>query len=270
MATGCILNRTGGPKWRSWLTAKIVKQAKESVKRETTIPSEATAMKHSHIRSKLLRWTMALGLLVCVPAHAEVIFQSATLGPTGLSWGNGWEIAGGEDLAVRFQLLNTYDVTAVGGNFVSSGPVPNGTIFAAIVAIGGPTAFPGTPGSFTPLASATLTAPSSSADIRVALPVTLGPGWYALVFGGGRFGATGNALAPGSDHDLSGVSYFVGAGVSDPGSHWANGEISDTRFVVEGTLSEGTVPEPGTGVLWVSGGLWLAWLKRRNRVALRS
>src|ERR1035441_1285804 len=45
------------------------------------------------------------------------------------------------------------------------------------LAIGGPAAFPSTPGSFTPLASATFTAPSSSADIRVALPVTLGPGY---------------------------------------------------------------------------------------------
>lgn len=223
-------------------------------------------MKHSHIRSKLLRWTMALGLLACVPAHAGIIFQSATLGPTGLSWGNGWDIAGGTDLAVRFQLLDTYNVTAVGGDFVSVGPAPNGTIFAAIAAIGGPAAFPSTPGSFTPLASATFTAPSSSADIRVALPVTLGPGYYALIFGGGRFGATGNALAPGSDSDLPGVSYFVGAGVSDPGSYWANGGISGTRFVVEGTLSEGTgtVPEPGTGALFLGAGLWLAWLKRRR------
>jgi hypothetical protein len=242
-----------------------VKRAKESVNRKTTIPSEVKAMRHSHIKSELLSWTIALGLLACLPAQAGVIFQSATLGQTGLSYGNGWVISGGTDLAVRFQLLNTYDVTAVGGDFVSSGPVPNGTIFAAIVAISGPTGFPGTPGSFTPLASATFTAPSSSADIRVALPVTLGPGYYALIFGGGRFGATGNALAPGTDSDLPGVSYFVGAGVSDPGSYWQNGGISGTRFVVEGNLSPGGVPEPSTGVLWVGGGLALAWLKRRNR-----
>jgi hypothetical protein len=210
---------------------------------------------------------MALGFLACLPAHAGIIFQSATLGPTGQSWGNGYDIAGGTDLAVRFQLLSTYDVTAVGGDFVSVGSVPNGTIFAAIVAIGGPTAFPDTPGSFTPLASATFTAPSSSADMRVALPVTLGPGYYALIFGGGRFGATGNALAPYTNTDVSGVSYFAGVGVSDPGSYWQNGGFSGTRFVVEGNLSQGpgTVPEPGTGVLWVGGGLWLAWLKRRNR-----
>lgn len=200
-------------------------------------------------------------LFACIPAHATIIFQSATLGPSG---SGGYVVDSGQYLGVRFQLLNTYDVTAVGGDLAGSQPA-SGAIFAAIVAISGlgPTNFPtNSPASFTPLASATFTPPNPSADIRVALPVTLGPGYYALIFGGGRFGATsGHANMPGLDSDLAGASYFLGQGSSDPGSSWSNDSFSRTRFVVEGNLSGAAVPEPVPAALF-GASLGLLLLKR--------
>ena len=99
--------------------------------------------------------------------------------------------------------------------------------------------------------------------VIVPLPVTLSPGTYALIFGSGRFGATGEGFLPKVSGDLPGASYFVGESNHDVGSWIAATEISNARFVVLGS----TVPEPSSFILAVIGLTGLAawgWRRRKH------
>ncbi len=177
-------------------------------------------------------------------AAAATIFESGTLGPTGLPQGSvaSANVTLNVFVGVRFQLTQPAITTQVGGHFVDRS---NGTLFGAIIALDNAKDFPDSGDLSTKdvLGSTLLIFPAPSAEVFGGLTLSLDPGWYALVFGSGLFEAAGNGAAPLNNPDIEDPSYI--AYVS---SRWKNSsptggfEFKDYRFVIRGA----TVPEPST------------------------
>jgi hypothetical protein len=141
------------------------------------------------------------------------------------------------------------EVESVGGNLVALG----GTIYAAIIPLSSPTALPPAAESYglenvTPLATTVFTPPFPSDEILVPLSVRLNPGDYALIFGSGQFGATGDAgMYSENDFDIPGsASYIYWNGQID--QVWHDSPFGGYRFVVTGRV----IPEPATWLLVVA------------------
>lgn len=199
-------------------------------------------------------WLLLISTLLCSPALADVIYESATLGPTGQYGGNA--LTSSQFFGVRFEITEPVQVTEVGGHLSGW----NGSLFAAIVSLpGGAGTLPtGSPFDSSVEAYTTFTASSASQDYRAPLSVYLDPGWYALVFGSGQFGATGTGAMPGNNDPLPEASY-----IRWDGSQWRSYSTDlRLRFVVEGDL---VTPEPGSLALLSAGALGIAALLRRRR-----
>jgi hypothetical protein len=148
-----------------------------------------------------------LGLCSAPSLFAAVIHESATLGATGLTYpalGLDYD----QFFGSRFSIAETVQVEIVGGHIWTYGP----PLFAAIVSLSSPTAFPsGAPFDSTLIATTLISAPLGSADVLVPLAVKLAPGNYALIFGSGKFGSTvsGGGILD-NNVDIPGhASYFV-------------------------------------------------------------
>jgi hypothetical protein len=209
-------------------------------------------------------------VLMCALAKlavaAPIIFESASLGVTGVQF-PGSAIAPAQYIGVRFEIDQTTIVSAVGGH-ISSNPNVHQDLFAAIVPLAGATAVPAeSPGTFSPLAVTTFLPPILSDDIRVPLSVTLDPGWYALIFGSGRFGATGEGALISNGAPLPGISqasFFHASSpflLAPPPNWQAVSSQVGTRYVVEGVA----VPEPSSVLLFTGGAGALLLLLRRPR-----
>jgi len=192
-------------------------------------------------------WTVSILASILIlggigfPQHvfAEVIYESATLGPTGLD--NGIVLSTSQFLGSRFSVTETFEVTAIGGHMFS-GNIP--TLFGAIVDMSGPlpAGSPFTGGEV--LASTVFTANDGfSTDFSTPLSVTLPPGDYALVFGSGEFGATGGGRMTSNNFDTptGSGSYFFWDSVS-----WGEGTFDSARFTVNGDVVE--IPVGGTAL----------------------
>jgi PEP-CTERM motif len=200
----------------------------------------------------------AVVLLWESPLRAGTVLESATLGPTGQTIGV--FVQSDQYLGARFQVTSTTVVDHIGGHLGANGIVGNGEILGAIVPVlDTPIGFPfSTKIAPVALAEVTFTLPATSEDLLLPLSVTLAPGSYALVFGSGEFGATGQGIMPEDNTDTAQASYFFGGGTTNV---WNNGGFHNARFVVTGTVL--TVPEPATLVL--SGLAGLAALRGRLR-----
>ena len=93
------------------------------------------------------------------------------------------------------------------------------------------------------LGAAELTFPAPSAEVFGDLSLSLDPGWYALAFGSGLFGTSGDGAAPLNNPDIGSPTY-IGWQVGDG---WLNLStlstiFRDQRFVLLGTV----VPEPAS------------------------
>ena len=197
---------------------------------------------------------LLLVMLASSPGVASVIYESATLGSTGVVTGAGMV---NDFFGARFQVTESVQVSQVGGHLFSLG----GTLFAAIVWLpwGANTVPTGSPFDDTLQAYTTFTGPLPSADFRIPLSVTLSPGWYALVFGSNEFGAIGLGAMPVNNTDLPAASYITWSGGS-----WLPFGVSGTRFVVEGDPVS-AVPEPGSAALLGAGLLFTAMFLRGRR-----
>lgn len=186
--------------------------------------------------SALLLLVLALLVVAAGPAEGVIIHESATLGPIGQT--SGWTAGPTQFLGSRFHVNAFVKVTAVGGHLWSSLTVGNQLLFAAIVALTGPAALPsGKPfDDGTLLAVTTFDPGFPSSDILTPLSVTLAPGDYALIFGSGLFGATGDGAMAFNNPDIPGqASYFTWRSLA-----WLDGGISNVRFVVVGQILGGT------------------------------
>jgi len=202
---------------------------------------------------------VAIGLVMSTVVNAVVIHESATLGPTGVTFGYG--IGDPTFLGSRFSITDTVSVDNVGGHLVQIEGNEGDTIFAAIISLSSSTALPtGSPFNTSELmASTTFSIPFLSDDVLTPLSVTLAPGDYALIFGSDLFGANGTGAMPNNNSDISGsASYFWWNG-----SNWSNTSfnVGDLRFVVTGTV----VPIPAAVWLFGSGLLGLVGIARRRR-----
>jgi hypothetical protein len=201
---------------------------------------------------------MCASLLLLFPAiaTAEVIFESGTLGPTGIAFGTpGSGTAPGSSgvnpdvfSGVRFQIVEPVVTTRIGGHFVHD-PREDDTFFGAIVRLDSATDFPDSGDLSTPdVVGATLLAfPHPSDEVYGDLQVQLDPGWFALVFGSGLFGASGSGAAVLNNPDIGSPSYIA----YQTGSGWLElstlpGPFQNYRLVVEGFV----IPEPSASGIW--------------------
>lgn len=197
-------------------------------------------------------------------ADAAVIFESGVLGPTGLEKGAVAASVVASDVfaGVRFQLTEPVVTSQVGGHFVDRS---NGTFFGAIVRLDNENDFPNSGDLSTPdvLGAAVLIFPVPSAEVFGNLAIALDPGWYALVFGSGLFGAAGDGAAPLNNPDIGSPTYIA----FQPGavSGWGvllNPIFRNFRFVVNGQV----VPEPSTvGLISVAVFALMAHLRKPTR-----
>jgi len=187
-------------------------------------------------------------LLALAPtlAIAAIIFESGTLGPTGIPWSDfedqtelGVNVNSEVFQGVRFELPAPAHISRIGGHFVAP---HSGTFFGAIVALDAGNDFPDSEDLSTPdvLGAALLTFPVSSAEVFGDLALLLEPGWYALVFGSGLFDATGVGGVPVNNTDI-GTPDYIGFMT---GFGWGH-RLHNKRFVVEGMI----IPEPSATTL---------------------
>ncbi len=196
-------------------------------------------------RCTCLAILLALAANLC---RADILFESGALGPTGIPQGSvaATNITPHVFTGVRFELTQPVITTQVGGHFVDRA---NGTFFGAIVELDDQNDFPNSGNLLTPdvLGTATLTFPNPSSEVFGNLNLSLDAGWYALVFGSGLFGTSGDGAAPMNNPDIGSPAYIA----FQPGSAfgWVNiSTFRNHRFVVTGSV----VPEPSTIALGVS------------------
>jgi hypothetical protein len=215
---------------------------------------------------RLGAWTLALSLSsLGAAARGDLIYESAASLRTGVynSQAGGVETDASFDSGVNFFVSAPVIVQSIGGKFTPSPVAGNNEIFGAIVRVNGQF---DTPDLATNLLGTTLiTLPGNQdvEDVSGALSVTLTPGWYAVLFGTGRFGATGSAFAvidfDGQPANTTGdVTYGVrkSDGALIP-------EAAGSRYFVLGTAA---VPEPSSAALALLGlaGVGVARLRARR------
>jgi hypothetical protein len=173
------------------------------------------------------------------PCRAQaVVLESGTLGATGQLSGASVTIA--QFVGWRFALDAPLVIGRIGGHMLNN-DLPGG-VFAALVALPSLEAFPqGDP--FTDhevLATTVFDPPLPNNEVRTPLHAALIPGVYALVFGTGLFGATGEAALPNTfdqnDVPPTNISSFIFYGLTGPGSPqvWRTNLASHIRIVIEG------------------------------------
>ena len=143
---------------------------------------------------------IAVFLLATSETRADILFESGTLGPTGIPYSLLSNTVPGTNInqfvfpGVRFQLTQRAVTSAVGGHFVEEF---GGTFFGAIVALDDESDFPDSADLSTPdvLGFSILAFPNPSAEVFGDLEIHLDSGWYALVFGSGLFETYGSGGA---------------------------------------------------------------------------
>jgi hypothetical protein len=228
-------------------------------------------MKISHRLAAMTLLSLAYACLTAKVASAAILLETAQPGPTpSVISGDGLYTS--QWMGARFEVTQRTRITSVGGHLWGAEPGPN-TLFAAIVALSGPTGVPFTGTSSDPsvglppqtvVAHTVFDLPSyQSSHITLPLTVTVDPGTFALVFGSGLYGATGFGAMPRNNPTNPGPeSYF---GWWESGFHsWSWNQLFDSaltaRFVVEGVA----VPEPSGYLLGAVAGLALVSRSRHR------
>ncbi len=186
----------------------------------------------------LVLFTLDVVLISSDVVGQPVVLESAELGATGRIGGT--SISESQFVGWRFEIGQPLAVERVGGHMLSFPDAP-GDIFAAIVELQSIDSVPiGAP--FTEeeiVATTTFRPPFPSDEVLVPFSATLLPGSYALVFGTGLFGATGEgALHNGPDQpDIppTNLSSFIYWSIPDTGQpfEWRLNLASNIRVVIE-------------------------------------
>jgi hypothetical protein len=201
------------------------------------------------VKGELIMKLGAMSVIVglAVPAAAQpVVYERAVLGTTGITSGGG--IAANDQFYTgwRFEVTGgPVTTTRLGGHFFPG----SGTVFGAIVALTGPAddpdAFDLTGPDVLGTALVTMSFSGCSCDLGAPIALTLNDGWYMVIFGSGRFGATG--FGPGFVAQAAGtatpgaqlnVTYRQATHPSGQGGPFVQGSVG--RVFVEGT--QGGVP----------------------------
>jgi hypothetical protein len=143
-------------------------------------------------------------------ARGEIIHQTAEPGIAGEKSGSGLSLSSEFYAASNFQVLQTVETGSIGGHLKDF--ESEGDIFGAIVRTTGPTdrISPSDLEGEDLLGATRILLPYPSDHVGGNLRVTLEPGWYAVVFGSGRFGADGEGGALlGNPHDETSNVYTI-------------------------------------------------------------
>jgi hypothetical protein len=226
-------------------------------------------------------FTLAGALVVTTCASAATVYTTNDGGP----WlgGGGPAINSLEYIGVDFTITTPTQVTGISGSIVAS--YPFGSIFGAILPLNGTSPFPSPPSQVATSALAGVSlVPTSVPYAFAALYVTLQPGNYALIFGGGTlanpgpFGATGTAAAVGLvTTSLSQPSYISSLGptwsvgmfeCSTPASNCIQFSVydGDTQgSVPPSPTTPPTTPLPSTWLTFLTGLAVMGLLARRMK-----
>ena len=191
---------------------------------------------------------LALTLTPMGRVSAEIIYESGTSG--GGPGGTNYVAGGGNLVGVRFEVTQSDVTDAIGGVFGF------GDLFGAVVQLSGPSDFPDSTNLSTPdVLGTAVIHPAGPADSSSPLSLALSPGWYALVYGSGQFGASGIGFVPNTATDVGSPSYLF---YTNGNAGFSNDSISHVRLFVTGHPASQpggpVIPEPGSLVLWgVSG-----------------
>lgn len=221
--------------------------------------------------SSALAALSALSVLVALlptPARADILLQTATLGPTNTI--GGLVVSAPQYPAARFQIAQQYTLTSVQVHAVMSPPSGgNGLVFAAIVPLLNMSDFPdggdlALIADDNPVEVHLFSAPPLSAVVTIPFTSLLSAGTYGVVFGSGEFGATGNGALPRNSIVIEPDAYF-GKFITDQWSiHFPFREM---YIVVNGepTGAAAAAPEPGSCALLALGLLGFSVTVRRRR-----
>jgi hypothetical protein len=228
-----------------------------------TIASTRTATTEHARTISLIRHLATTASLIVVygwfasQLHAFTVFETATLGQTGLT-PSGVGIYNDQFVGAKFELASSVTTTAIGGHFGTTTPIGNNQFFGAIVALSGPNDFPDSADLSTPdvLGTALLTFPNLSAEISAPLSVSLTQGHYALVFGSGLFGATGNGGGATLNNNTIGAPSWISY---RPLDNWNVSNLDGARFFVT------AIPEPTAAMLLAVGWSWVFVSAPRRR-----
>lgn len=174
--------------------------------------------------------------------RADVIYQSALLGPSVTNH-LFQPVLDYQQLGVRFELTQPAIASTIGAHLLREPGYNTASVPASIVQLSGPDDFPDFTNSSSNdyLATAFLDPPQPlSGDVSAPIgPITLQPGWYALVYG--DWGTDGShAVAVQGNTPIGAPSFFSGAW-NDPEPYYHNnGPGGSRRFFLLGTV----VPEP--------------------------
>ena len=181
--------------------------------------------------------------MIAATAQGGLLYESAISGPTGQTSGGGVITDDRFFSGQTFFVDQAWDVTAVGAHLRGG----SGSVFAALATVDSkfdtpsPTDLSGTDVLTTTLVQLSLT---GSDNVSGPVDLRLEPGWYALVFGSGKFGATssfGSGLL--SNNTPIGSPYTFAMRQSDGAVF---GQASEPRIFIEGALAvappSGTVP----------------------------
>lgn len=204
---------------------------------------------------RLIRRAASMLLLMGFASHVDagIIFESGTLGETGVTWQQALDeevpavsVSDTVYTGVRFELTQPVAVSQIGGHFFSPS---GGDFFGAIVALDDENDFPDSGDLSTPdvLGHTELAFPLASKEILGELDLHLNSGWYAIIFGSGLFDMSGAGGMPINNTNTSDPAYLIFQPKS--GVDWVNFTSLDKihRFVVRGRV----VPEP-TAITYVS------------------
>jgi PKD domain/K319L-like, PKD domain/RTX calcium-binding nonapeptide repeat (4 copies) len=155
-------------------------------------------------------------------------YETATLGETGQS--SGLAVRNDSFLGTRFEVTAPVDIAEIGGHLT----VFSGSLFGAVIALTGPDDLPDSTNLSTPdvLDTVLISGTNPSADVKAPLSLHLEPGWYALMFGSGLFGANGYGAAAYNNTDIGSPSYFTRG--SDGQFYTDN--LQNVRFVIQSEL----------------------------------
>ena len=214
--------------------------------------------------------SLCILLLPVQAVDGATIFESSTLGPTGLSRGDtpAANVSSVVFSGVIFQLTAPVVTTRVGGHFVDW-PETTDSLFGAIVKLDDQDDMPDSGDLSTPdvLGSTVIGFPEPSSEVFGSLNVALDPGWYALVFCSGLFEAVGEGAMPLNNTDIGNPTYIA----FQPSHGWFNLSVLsdafnfvDFRFVVHGYV----VPESSTTVMIIWIALMAMHIRKRTAITV--
>jgi hypothetical protein len=197
-------------------------------------------------------------LALPAPARAGLIYESATTAITGpiKSTESGIEADSSFFSGVNFFVSSTAQVQDIGGHFFVPFVAGNNEIFGAIVRVNSATdpPIPADLSGSDVLGTTLITLPPAldSENVSGPLSLTLTPGWYAVIFGSGKFGATSElasaiTLSDGQPANTNGVVTYA-LSQSDGTQIF---QAAGARYFVDGQLT--SIPEPSAALLLLIG-----------------